>query len=76
MSVSEKVVQSGVEWSRPRTTPMAGRRKATSRFCKSCEQWHKTDMNPNPEYCADLEQERQSQKNQLSEFPWIRQSPR
>jgi hypothetical protein len=53
---------------------MAGNRKATSRFCKSCEAWHKTDMYPNPDYCPDLERERERPKQ--AEFPHIRLIPR
>jgi hypothetical protein len=29
-------------WSTPRKTPMAGRRKATQRFCNHCDSWHDT----------------------------------
>jgi len=31
-----------VEWSRPRSTPFAGHRKATLHYCLACEQYHKT----------------------------------
>ena len=29
-------------WSRPRSTAMAGRRKAVATFCNHCGQWHPT----------------------------------
>ncbi len=34
------------EWSRPRTTPMAGRRKATLSYCNPCGQFHRTHRHP------------------------------
>ena len=33
---------SAVEWSRPRQTPHAGRRKPTHTWCSSCERLHRT----------------------------------
>jgi len=27
---------------KPRVTPMAGKRKATERYCQKCKKWHKT----------------------------------
>lgn len=31
-----------MEWSRPRQTAMAGRRKATEEYCPDCSAWHRT----------------------------------
>lgn len=41
------------EWSsRPRQTPMAGHRKATHRWCESCQQLHRTHRHAlGPEPC-------------------------
>jgi len=27
---------------KPRTTPMTGKRKATETFCQKCKKWHRT----------------------------------
>ena len=44
-----------MEWSRPRLTPMAGRRKATLQYCDMCYTFHRTHRHPEgaeecPEY--------------------------
>jgi hypothetical protein len=64
-----------VEWSRPRQTPMAGRRKATSSYCSTCQIFHRTERHPDgAEFCQALKDERII--NPRVEFPFIRQVPR
>ena len=35
-----------ISWSKPRATPMAGRRKATLTWCDVCECLHRTHRHP------------------------------
>lgn len=55
--------------------PMAGRRKATARFCQTCEAWHGTHRSTDVVECERLAEERYSPPK-LGDFPHIRTIPR
>jgi hypothetical protein len=63
------------EWSRPRTTPMAGRRKATLSYCNHCQVFHRTHRHQDgAEYCQFLYDERHPDTR--VDFPHVRLIPR
>lgn len=63
-----------IEWSRPRQTPMTGRRKATEIYCNGCLRFHRTHRHPDGEEpCPEAWAERHAP---LPEFPAVRVIPR
>jgi len=62
------------EWtSRPRTTPMAGRRKATLRYCEPCQAFHRTHRHAlGEEVCAAVEADRAARRALREAGPHVR----
>lgn len=60
-----------MEWSRPRKTPMAGRRKATESYCNDCQRFHRTAR-----HIAGAEVCPYNIEKDIIDFPYLRLMPR